>query len=82
MAIDRDRDNTCSLHEAYEKWQDERWGDQKQVNETLFTLCRGLGESVNDLKNRISYIGGAMAAVIVAAPFLWKLIATVLGVKL
>jgi hypothetical protein len=70
------------LHEAFEKWQDERWQDQKKINESLFVLCHDLSSSVNDLKDRISYMGGIMAAIIVMAPFLWKLIAHVLGVKL
>lgn len=73
--------NRCSVHDEYTEWQRERWEDQKAINQQLFSMNQELSEAITNLKTRISYLGGIMAALVFVSPFLWKLIFQAIGVK-
>ena len=71
----------CSVHDEYTEWQRERWEGQKAVNQRLFAMNQELSKAIINLKTRISYLGGIMAALVFVSPFLWKLIFSAIGVR-
>lgn len=67
----------CALHEAYEKWHDERWKEQGQKNEALFSICATLQREIASIKIYMAWIAGLIAAVQFFSPIIWKF----MGVK-
>lgn len=75
-------DERCAIHDIYASAQEQRWAEQERKNEALFRSMSNLTDSIRQLDTRIAYATGAVAVIVFAAPFIWKMIASVLGVQL
>lgn len=72
----------CPIHDEFELRRAERWAEQEKKNQALFTMCGEITKAVDSLNKRTAYATGAITVVVMLAPFIWKLAALIMGVKI
>ena len=64
----------CPLHDASERWNEERWIEQQRKNEAYAKLIEALRAEIAGIKTYIAYGIGAMAMIQLFGPTVLKIL--------